>query len=696
MMIPFRTDEYGKSFYYEDETGLHLLPYHPGDYHADGFRLSVSEEQLPDALKISISVSAEEPVSVKRFGFRLGIDCYMDTYPQWNEKYFPTALRCEKQAFWSCFQSPLGKRIAVCAPEGIVSWKNEYNKTPEGDVGHRIYTSAVELLNVYPQPERHPASPEKLGRQPLRAELYYGCPEHEQAFENFVRKYAGLNIPAVNKFTLERGETLTLNGKPYTGALRPGLNRIQAARQAELTVYVREDWFHYLDCARKSAEVCQQKPGTHVESWYGFFSRVLYASVVKDAGYTEKLCREFDSLFAALTETVQGKYRMREETLPYRLQNTSGMLSLLADFYELTDNEKYLTRANDLADWLMELQWEDGSYRTDRGTHYTCVIYPAKSMLELALAEQKAGFADRYQRHYDSAYRAIDNLAALLDDIQTEGEMTFEDGMISCESLQLGYLATLLPEGAERQRFAEAAELVLKKHQCLEQRILPDCRTRGCTARYWEARYDLNFFANMLNSPHGWTSWKTYATYYLYLLTGKLPYLTDTMDTLGACMQCVDDQGILHWGYIADPCVVGLNLKQGCRRGQVAFEKTVVGEAYLPMISDWYRQNEDDLILQYLLSCTEDEDWDRNYGGSCDNDVHEHFKCMMETVFGKAFIHETDHGFVCYQCRETEAGFTGTDPHLCWWIVHLEADRVLTLNGKACRLHSGFNWIDAE
>ena len=125
MTIPFRTDEYGKSFYYEDETGLHLLPYHPGDYRADGLQLSVSEEQLPDALKISISVSAEEPVSVKRFGFRLGIDCYMDTYPQWNEKYFPTALRCEKQAFWSCFQSPLGKRIAVCAPDGIVSWKNE-------------------------------------------------------------------------------------------------------------------------------------------------------------------------------------------------------------------------------------------------------------------------------------------------------------------------------------------------------------------------------------------------------------------------------------------------------------------------------------------------------------------------------------------------------------------------------------------
>jgi hypothetical protein len=29
--------------------------------------------------------------------------------------------------------------------------------------------------------------------------------------------------------------------------------------------------------------------------------------------------------------------------------------------------------------------------------------------------------------------------------------MTFEDGMISCESLQLGFLAMLLPEGEEKK-----------------------------------------------------------------------------------------------------------------------------------------------------------------------------------------------------------------------------------------------------
>lgn len=41
--------------------------------------------------------------------FRLEIDSYMDSYPRWNRKFFPTALRCEKSGFWSYFMSPEGK-----------------------------------------------------------------------------------------------------------------------------------------------------------------------------------------------------------------------------------------------------------------------------------------------------------------------------------------------------------------------------------------------------------------------------------------------------------------------------------------------------------------------------------------------------------------------------------------------------------
>lgn len=154
----------------------------------------------------------------------------------------------------------------------------------------------------------------------------------------------------------------------------------------------------------------------------------------------------------------------------------------------------------------MKLQWKkDGSYRSGR-THYTCVIYPAKSMLELVVTERNAGLSERSRVHFESARKAIRNLYELMDNIATEGQMTFEDGMISCESLQMAYLALLTDDKKEKQELTQAAEIILNKHKCLEQQFLPDCRVRGCTLRFWEARYDVNFFANMLNCPHGWTS----------------------------------------------------------------------------------------------------------------------------------------------------------------------------------------------
>jgi len=670
-----------------------LIPYKEGNYKENSIEFSVSEKTEEDILKISLSIKSGSPIKLKRLGMRLGIDTYMDKYPDWNDKYFPSALRCEKQGFWSCFMSPLGKILSVCSPSKIVSWRNEYSDCDFDIVGHRIYTSSIEFINTYPQPERHPISSDILNEEPINIELYFKECDSEEEMYSFIEKYANIKVPQLNKFTLELGENLYIGGEKYNDKLKEGINTVSYGNLAETSVFVRKSWFYYLDCARKSAEICQQKPGTHCESWYGYFSRVLYASVIKSNEYTKSLCDEFDAFFEELTEKQNGKIGMREETLPERLQNTSAMLSLLPDFYELTNNIEYLDKANDLAKCLIDLQDEDGSYR-NKGTHYTCVIYPAKSMLELALAERTAGMTDRYNIHFKSAYRAIKNLEELLDNIGTEGQMTFEDGMISCESLQLGYLALLLPEGEERENLTRAAELILKKHRCLEQQFLPDCRVRGCTARFWEARYDLNFFSNMINAPHGWTSWKTYATYYLYLLTGKLEYLKDTMDTMGACMQCVDSDGTLNWGYVVDPCVVGQNLKKGSLKGNIETEETVVGECYLPMISDWWRQEKGTLIMQYLEPWDKPEQWDKNYGGSCDNDVHEHFKCLMETVFGKAFIHETEYGFETYNCYEKDGQFICEDSCLSEWVVYSVNDRKIVLNGKEIAVVKGVNLIN--
>ena len=60
---------------------------------------------------------------------------------------------------------------------------------------------------------------------------------------------------------------------------------------------------------------------------------------------------------------------------------------------------------------------------------YTSVIYIAKSVLELALAERDAGEKDvRWQeagnRHFESAQRAVDELVRSQGNFETEGEMS--------------------------------------------------------------------------------------------------------------------------------------------------------------------------------------------------------------------------------------------------------------------------------
>lgn len=694
--FPWRTDEYGRNFYITKNQKTDLIPYRTGSFSEQGIDFLVSEEILDNVLKISIEISANKSVSADCFGFRLGIDTYMDKYPQWNSKFFPTALRCEKNGFWSCFMTPEGKMLSVCSPSKIISWKNEYNRAGS-DVGHRIYTSSVEFINTNKQPERHPENSIcEISQEPLKYELYYSYISDERSLFEFVYKYAGIHVPSVNKFTLEQGEKLYIDTKEYDGNLSEGINYINIPGNAELSVYVRRDWFYYLYCAQKSALKCQQKPGTHCESWYGYFTMAEYAKIIKDAEYTKNLCAQFDSFFKIITKGIKNK-KLKAKAFPHRLQNVSAMISLLADFYELTGNKKYLDYADDMANWLMKLQWKkDGSYRSGR-THYTCVIYPAKSMLELAVTERNAGLSERSRIHFESARKAIRNLYDLMDNIATEGQMTFEDGMISCESLQMAYLALLTDDEKEKQELTQAAEIILNKHKCLEQQFLPDCRVRGCTLRFWEARYDVNFFANMLNCPHGWTSWKNYASYYLYLLTGKLYYLKDLMNTMGACMQCVDENGELRWAYIADPCVSGLRLKDGCKPNNISFENSTVGEEYLPMISNWFRHSEKKLAFQYIRYINLPATWNKDYGGSCDNDVHEHFKCLCETVFGKVFIHENNDGtFETYNCRKADTGFESSDNYLTTLVVYSENTNKIIFNAKEFDLHRGINIIELK
>lgn len=702
-----RTDEYAYGFYFQESDGASLKRTSGSTASYKGLKAELKLDASGDTVIYNIKITSESDLSFMRMGLCLGIDCYMSTFPEWDNKYFPTALRCEKDGFWGCFMSPTGDMLGVASPSDIVSYKIEYNQQNNADtVGHRIYSASIEFMNNIKTPSRHKPSPKVFkANTTYEYKVFLKHVRDKTELYEFVQKYAGITVIMPKKFTLEVGEAINYRnstgefsitdsyGKSYNTPceLPHGRYTLTAPHTAETRIFIRKNWQYYLDCARRSAEVCQQKIGTHTESWYGYFSRIAYAKRAKDNEYTATLTHEFDVFFKSTTRRIRHTM-LKPKALPHRSQNCSGMASLLVDMYELTNNLKYLEFAEDMAWWLMKLQADDGSYRS-HGTHYTCVIYPAKSMLELAIAEKNAERYDKYELYFNSAYRAIDELRIMRDNIGTEGEMTFEDGMISCATLQLGFLALLLDED-KRAPFVEVAELLINKHKCLEQHLIPDARTKGATLRFWEARYDINMPANMMNTPHGWTSWKTYATYYLYLLTGKVEYLKDTMDTLGACMQMIDENGVLRWAFVPDPCVETKEMVKADTPPYIAFKSRVVSEEYLPMVSDWYRQRPRKLIKQYLMNFKNISVNRSDYGGSCDNDVHEHFKCLDECVYGKAFLHELNDGkYLCYSCVIDNGNVIIADNTVTTCIIYLESASKLKINGKEYQINKGFNTI---
>ena len=130
------------------------------------------------------------------------------------------------------------------------------------------------------------------------------------------------------------------------------------------------------------------------------------------------------------------------------------------------------------------------------------VEYVAKSILELAFVEKRLGatdkfWADKADKHYESAKRAIDQLVGADDDFETEGELTFEDGMISCSALQIGMFALMQNDDNARQKYSKAMLKILNSHDCLAQLRVTDARRRGGTMRYWEAQYDVQMLPKM-------------------------------------------------------------------------------------------------------------------------------------------------------------------------------------------------------
>ncbi|MBI9060717.1 MAG: hypothetical protein JEZ14_01930 [Marinilabiliaceae bacterium] len=648
------------------------------------FSLTYINSDDRPALKITIKNMGNTPIQPQKVGVRLGLDTYMEEYPQWHQKFFPTMMRCEKTHFWGYAMAPNGNILCLASPDKVASWSNDFTKSwgaPEYKwFGHRITSTNIDLLNALPLPQRHPQDLWQLMPKEERTwTLHFQLTGKLDNVPLILADITGANYLDIPVTTVRSGERLSftcLGSVPrrllvhtpkgekvavkvnedgqylFSNTAEPGVYTIECCavngKVSTGKVTVRKAWNWYLQQARLNALKYPARATTHCETWYGLYTLYLAQKHAPDTLLLAQTEERFRNIFPQLYDTL----KLVPTKIPHRIQNTSSMIGVLTDRYQATGDIKSLEMAAGLADWIVaHAQSDDGAYRAGH-THYTSVIYPAKSMMELLEAEKELArnnpvWQKRMERHYLSVKKAVDDLALHKDNIDTEGQLTYEDGMVSCSALQLGLFALMQKKQTDIERYKLPALELLAGHRCLTQLLVPDSRMRNATLRFWESQYDVYIQPNMFNSPHGWSSWRTYATYYAYLMTGEEKWLVQTFNALGTCMQVIDfESGNLRWGFVASPYVPVVQTSQphfgedpDVYSGghfhplQYPHRRYVLGEQYVDMISNWIRAN------------------------SQDNDVHEHFKCMAEIALTNAFIIEREDGTLKgYNCSATKTG----------------------------------------
>lgn len=703
--IEFRKDEFsGPSLWLDD----HRLPVKAlaesngiyGQCDSLSYKVVYCIEGKKLVLKVTCKNLLPTTLEKVQLSLRLGIDTEMASYPHWHDVFFPTLMRCEKTHFWGYMMTPLGRILTISSPDAIASYHLHYNnsmhKISFGN-GHRIRTVSLDLLNPGPLPERHP---QNVGlrsgetrswsiyleevpslddivkvvsencKAPMFQADYYTLPVDEKSTVTIYSHNAPkvfVTDPHGRKSLLSVNKISKNVYKSSVLLKDEGLYSLQAidrkGMQTEMKLSCRnEHYSDYIKAARLASLKYQQKTNSNAECWYGLFPAFIAYEHFPDAAVDKEVIKVFDQI-NRITFNL-GTHLPSNN--PQRIQDTALKAALWAQYYRATGDVTHLRWAADLADFVMttQLAWEwdtvlknrkpDGAYRSGK-THYTSVIYIAKAIMEVMKEENKLIATDktgewkhRYSRHYASVKMAMDELARNLDNIQTEGEMTFEDGMISCSYTQLSEFALLQPEGSEeRNYYTEAAEKMAEMHRCLSQIIIPDSRMNGGSLRFWEAQYDILTMPNMMNSPHGWSAWRIYGLRNLYLLTGKYDYLRQMINSIGSCIQLINPEtSELNWAFVQDPYVkVQRFVPDAGKVGKGKHVTQVIGEQYMPMISDWYKADTTKMVSSF----------GRFDGGSCDNDVHEIFKCLGEILLTSAYVYEKKDGtLICHNCDYTE------------------------------------------
>ncbi|MCY2927765.1 MAG: hypothetical protein NT031_20465, partial [Planctomycetota bacterium] len=567
-----------------------------GTFAADegDFQVELAYVVHADALEIRLGLAnrSPEPRSCRWLRLVTGVDTYMERYPDWNHKLFPTTLRCEDGHLWGLLGSPDDRWLALAGPDAWDSFKIFYNAHGH----HRIHTCGLDLVNDRdPRPWYYrPARPVLAGGERRSWRLFFVPLSREDDLAPTVARWAQAPFAEWVDPIGQAGEPLTFDvTAPEAGALEvTGAAELAIAREAradgllrrrytariealrtgqavdigcsaagracKVTAMPRRPWEWYVHCASEFARLLRPPVATHVcEAAMPAFS-LLAAERLAPSPARRQFLRAFleDDLFR-VAFSPEGLPLLR----PDRIQNSSFAMDQAREFHALTGEKAWLARAEYLADWLLTRQGPDGGLYTHHGTHYTGVTYPAKSLMDMLLTERalaaksrtapaKKAHAARAKKLADAVARCMADLLRRGDNIETEGEMTFEDGMIACSAFQLAHWATL----SGQRRFADAAEALMRSHRCLEWRG-PDCRTNGGTLRFWETYWAIGW-GNCLNTPHGWSAWAGWAWHALYLATGNALYFRRFRHGLTACLSLIDaNSGEVYFCFTPDPTI---------------------------------------------------------------------------------------------------------------------------------------------
>ena len=213
--VPFRTDTLAGPQW--RGVAMQADPASPLKFYGvkDGIVYSLRYIPQPDHLAVEAAISNTgasdfRPASASLI---IGTDSEMHRYPQWNDRFFPTLLRCERDFAWGYFQSPEGNVLAVGTEQPVASYSLDYiyRGIKEWRWGHQIFTAEWDVLHGGKLPERHPSGLDcvKAGER-LSVTMHLGVPESIDSLKPTLSRWLKAPMVELDSYTVAPGEDNTL------------------------------------------------------------------------------------------------------------------------------------------------------------------------------------------------------------------------------------------------------------------------------------------------------------------------------------------------------------------------------------------------------------------------------------------------------------------------------------------------------